>query len=648
MKSKLLTFMGLLVLASLVLSACAQEPAAGDDEVAALQDQLDAALAGADASEGEIADLQAALEAAQAAAEAAGEEAVEPEEAPIGPPTLLYNWSTEPPTADPSLATDTTSSYVIGSIFMGLTDIDDTTKEAIPSLATSWEPNEDSTVWTFQLRDDVPWVQYNTSTGEIDQLTDADGNTSFVTAQDVVYGVKRTCDPNTASDYAYIVYVVAGCEALNSADPSAEDFQDLYDAVGVEALDDTTVQFTLAYGAGFFPQIATMQTLFPVPQATVEEFGDRWIEPGLIVTNGAYVMSEWVHGDHLTLEKNPFWPYWGTDYGSGNVERLFGVTIEEDSTGFAMYENNELDTAALPIDQIARVKADATLSKEFVNVPVNCTYYYGFVTEKPPTDDVRVRRALSMAIDRQTLVDEVTQGGQIPANTFTNPLNFGSAAGDTDIAPWTLPEEMGGTGYEAAVALGKELLADAGFPNGAGLEILLMHNVSEGHARIAQAIQAMWQAAYPEMTATVETQEWGVYLDTIRASSAIEQVPNVFRLGWCGDYPHANNWLHEVFNPEEGANRIRLSADDPQVGDLVALYTETTKAAQTAGEAEAAKLYKEAEQLLIDDIAGIAPIYYYTTVRVTKPWLERSYDPIQMHLFQWNLDADARDSALTE
>jgi oligopeptide transport system substrate-binding protein len=251
-----------------------------------------------------------------------------------------------------------------------------------------------------------------------------------------------------------------------------------------------------------------------------------------------------------------------------------------------------------------------------------------------------------MGIDRLTLVETVTRGGQIPANTFTNPLNFGSHAEDPDIAAWALTEDKGGTGYEAAVAMGKDLLAEAGFANGAGLDILLMHNVSEGHARIAQAIQAMWQSAYPDMTVSVETQEWSVYLDTIRASTAVEQVPHVFRLGWCGDYPHANNWLHEVFNPDEGANRIRLSADDPQVGDLIAEYTETTKAAQTADEATALGLYKKAEQLLIDDIAGIAPIYYYTTVRVTKPWLERSYDPIQMHLFQWNLDNAAKQSAL--
>ncbi len=560
--------------------------------------------------------------------------------------TVNYNWGTEPPTADPALATDTTSSALIGSIFMGLTDLDDETQEAVPALATSWESNDEKTVWTFKLRDDIPWVVYNPATGETEVVTDDEGNPRMVNAHDVVYGVKRTLDPNTASDYAYILYYIQGAEELNNADPAAENFQELYDAVGVTALDDYTVQFTLKVPASFFPQIASMSQTFPMPQWVIEEKGDRWIEPGFIATNGAYVMTEWIHGDHLTLEKNENWPLWGTDYAPSNIERLEGVMIEEVSTSFALYESNELDTSGVPLEQIDRVKADPVLSQEFVNAPINCTYYYGFIMEKAPTNDVRVRKALSAGIDRKTLVEQVTKGGQIPANTFTNPLNFGSPAGDPEVAPWALPEDMGGTGYAAAVEMGKGLLEEAGFPNGSGLDVLLMHNVSEGHARIAQAVQAMWQSAYPEMNVTIETQEWRVYLKTIDKDSPLEDQPNVFRLGWCADYPHANNWVHEVFNTNAGANRVRMSEDDPQVGDLVKEFNETTVKAQVAGEEEAKALYKRAEQLLVDEIVAIAPIYYYTTVNVTKPWLTRTYDPIKLHLYQWQLDWEAKKAAM--
>ena len=619
MKRKLFTLMAIGVAASMILAACG-----------APQEVVKTVVV-TEVVEGEVVE-----KVVTATPEAAG---------PM-PVTVHYNWGTEPPTADPALTTDTTSSSVIDSIFMGLTDIDLETKQAIPALAESWEASEDKIEWTFHLRDDVPWVRYNPTSGEVEQVLDDEGNPRMVNAHDVVYGIKRVCDPNTASDYAWLLYVISGCEELNTTDPEAENFQEVYDAMGVEALDDYTVKFTLAYGEGYFPQVTTMANLFPVYQPIIEEKGDRWIEPGFIVTNGAYVMTEWVHGDHMNLAKNPFWPYWGTDYGSGNIEQLVGYMIEETSTTFAMYENNEIDSSGVPSDQVDRVKADPVLSKEFVNSPINCTYYYGFVTEKAPVNDVKVRKALSMGIDRKTLVEAVLKGGQIPANTFTNPLNFGSWAGDTDIAPWALPEDMGGWGYDKAKEEANALLAEAGYPDGEGLDILLMHNVSEGHARIAQAIQAMWQEAFPGMTVSIETQEWRVYLDTIRATTAIEDVPHVFRLGWCGDYPHANNWMHEVFNTEEGANRIRLSYDDPQVGDLVKEYDETTKAAQVAGEEEAKALYKRAEQLLIDEIVGIPPIYYYTTVNVTKPWLHRSYDPIQMSLFQWTLDMDAKMAAL--
>jgi oligopeptide transport system substrate-binding protein len=194
---------------------------------------------------------------------------------------------------------------------------------------------------------------------------------------------------------------------------------------------------------------------------------------------------------------------------------------------------------------------------------------------------------------------------------------------------------MGGTGYAAAVEEAKVLLAEAGYPDGEGLDILLMHNVSEGHARIAQAVQAMWSESFPGMNVSVETQEWRVYLDTLQASNDINDVPQVFRMGWCGDYPHANNWMHEVFNSEEGANRIRLSEADPQVGNLVAEYNELTRTAQVADAAEAEDLYKQAEKLLIDEIVGIAPIYFYTAVNVSKPGLTRTYDPIKQHFYSW-------------
>ena len=193
-----------------------------------------------------------------------------------------------------------------------------------------------------------------------------------------------------------------------------------------------------------------------------------------------------------------------------------------------------------------------------------------------------------------------------PANSFTNPLNYGSVADDPDIAPWALSEE-GGTGYAVAVEMAQTLMADAGYPDGAGLTLNIGHNVSEAHAKIAQAIQAMWTGAFPQIVVNIDTQEWGVYLDTLENDAAMEGKPDVFRLGWCADYPHANNWIHEVMNPEAGANRVMISADDPEVGDAVAQFTQLTFDAQSASPDEQLDLYKQAESCSLRILLRLFP-----------------------------------------
>jgi oligopeptide transport system substrate-binding protein len=566
---------------------------------------------------------------------AADEEAPAATEAE-GPVTLRYNLAAEPPALDPALSTDTTSSAVIRTTMLGLTKLNPEDSSAEPSLATDWTLSEDELTWTFAVRTDIAWVQYNPDSGEVEQVVDENGNPRFVTAGEIANGIKRACDAETASDYAYIMFVIEGCEAANSGEGSVDD-------IAVSTPDDGTLEVTTVYPASFFPQIASMPTTFPVPMWVIEEHGDTWTEAENIVTNGPFAIAEWIHSDSMVLVRNPFWPGWTEDERVGNIERIEYVMIEEDSTEFALYENNELDDASVPLDQMQRVFGEnSEFGEQGQIAPSNCTYYYGFVTQKETVSDPAVRRALSMAVDRMTLAEQVLQGGQQPANAFTNPANFGSVAFDPEVAPWALPEDMSGTGYAAAVEQAQQLMADAGYPEGAGLSLTLSHNVSEAHARIAQAVQAMWTAAFPQIQVSIETQEWGVFLDTLEFDAPLENKPDVFRLGWCADYPHANNWMHEVFNPEAGANSIMISADDPAIGDAVAEYTQLTYDAQTATPEEAVELYKQAEQLLVDDMAAIIPIYFYTTVRATKPWLTRIYanDP---YFEYWSIDAAAQE-----
>lgn len=537
--------------------------------------------------------------------------------------------STEPPSLDPSLATDTTSIFFIRQMFMGLAGFDQDAN-VVPALATDWSVSDDGLTWTFNMRDDVQWVNRDPNTGEIQAL-------GPVTAQDVVYGVTRTLDPNTASDYAYVLYPIAGAEEFNTADPGAEDFEDMRAAVGVSAPDDTTVEFTLHSPAAYFPSIAAMWVTFPLPQDAIEQWGDNWTEAGLIVTNGAYTLREWTHGAEIWIEKNPHW----INADDVQIELFGGPIIQEASTAMALYENNEIDMVAdpgwpAPLADLDRIKSDPQLSEELLIAPRLCTYYYGFVNSKPPFDDPLVRKAFAAAIDRQTLIDNVTKGEQVPAHSFAPPGIFGNVADDMEIGSFLVESS-----YEDQLAQAQEWLAEAGYPEGEGLDILLMHNTSEDHAQIAQAVQAMWQEAFPQASVTIENQEWAVYLKTLLPESPDEEKPNVYRLGWCADYPDSNNWLNEVFNSQSGQNYAKFFNEE-----FDALVEE---AAFESDPERRQELYSQAEDIFINEETAIAPIYYYTYVRLYKPWVDPVISPVTGDpVAQWRIDWEAKQAARGE
>ena len=517
---------------------------------------------------------------------------------------INLNLGTEPPTLDPMLATDTTSVQCDELLFLGLTDIDDKTSEVIPELATEWSASADGLKWTFKMRDDVFWVHYDPDSEKVKKL-------DKVTAHDVVYGVKRTIDPETASDYAYVNYIIKNGEAVNTGENT-----DL-DSVGVRAVDDYTVEFTLEQPAGYFPAIAGMWINRPAPREPIEKFGEKWTEPGNIVTNGPYCLDTWEHESKMVMVKNPRW------YGAKDVsiETINMVMVVEASTAFAMYENGELDVAGVPLDDMDRVKADPQLSKELYIAPRLCTYFYGYNVTKPPFDNIKVRQAFSHGVDRQKLIDTVLKGGQKPAKTFACPGIFGSPAEDPSFE-----------GIEFDPGKGKALLAEAGYPDGKGLpEITLMFNTSEGHQKIAQFIQQSWKENLG-VEVKLANQEWKVYLKTLNEDS-----PQIWRLGWCADYTDENNWVLEVFHPTKSGNESQWDPGSPSAIEFAKL---TEQAAAAPDPAERKDLYFKAEKLLCADQAIIIPIYYYTRVVCTRPYVERTYAPLGgEHINAWKVKA---------
>jgi len=500
---------------------------------------------------------------------------------------LNLNHGTEPPTLDPNLMTDTTSVESAYQMFMGLSKLDSQTVEPKPWLATKWEVSADGLTWKFFLRKDVSWVRWDPATKKAEKKRP-------VTAHDIVYSVRRVANPATASDYAYVDYIIKGVEAVNTGESTD------MESIGVKALDDYTVEFTLTQPAGYFPSIAGMWTNYPVPHEPVEEFGDKWTEPGNIWTHGPYVLDVWEHESRMVMKKNPLW----FDAKTVSIETINWAMVNEASTAFAMYENGELDVSAPPLEDMDRVKADSVLSKELYIGPVLCTYYYGFNTSKAPTNNPKVRQALSYGIDRQKLIDTVLKGGQLPAQTFACPGIFGTPADDPKFP-----------GIKFDPAKGKAMLAEAGYADGKGLpEITLMINTGSGHQKIAEFVQQSWKENLG-IDVKLANQEWAVYLKTVK-----EDAPQVYRMGWCADYPDENNWVLEVFHPTKSANDPNWAGPD---ADEFARLTEA--AAAESDPAKRAAYYFDAEKLLCVDSAVIAPIYYYTTVATTKPYVQRVY-----------------------
>ncbi|MCK6629805.1 MAG: peptide ABC transporter substrate-binding protein [Anaerolineae bacterium] len=537
--------------------------------------------------------------------------------------TLFYgddsaSGSGDIPTLDPSLLVDSKSIQWARELFVGPTRLNEENNEVEPGMATEWEVSDDGLVYTFKLRDDVPWVKYNNATGEVEQVLDDEGNPRIVNANDFVYGIRRTLDPATASDYSYVNWLIVNAQEVNGGAEDGEE-NPLYgklEEIGVRAVDDFTLEYTLKEPAAFFPAIAEMWINYAQPQWLIEEKGDRWIESGVIQTYGPYALREWVHDVSVTLIANPFWP--GSDSIPKPSIKYVHAEFLEESPQFANYEAGLVDVVSAPVTELDRIKADPTLSEELNIAPSQCTYYYGFNVTKPPFDDVNVRKAFSYAVDRTLLVENVTKGGQEPARWFSRPgLLAGPdpAAGDDFGPPVTADPEKA-----------KEFLAaSTQYPTAGDLpEINLAMNQTEAHVKIGEAIQQMWKENLG-VEVNLVIQEWKVYLETLD-----EDPPQIWRLGWCSDYPDASNFLKDVFRSDSGNNHTKWGNEEfDRIVDEAARETDLAKRKE---------LYLQAEKILIEDEAVIIPLYWYTEVNLTKPYVTRTYGTGGQESFEkWSL-----------
>lgn len=539
------------------------------------------------------------------------------------------------PTLDPSRAQDTSSIQVAQELFGGVTTADEVTNETQPGIAASYEISEDGTVYTFKLLDNIYWVKYDEALGEVVQvMDDADPPAPRkVTANDFLYGFLRTLNADVASPYSYVLNnVLAGGAEYNAA-ATDEERAALVDGVGVKVIDDLTLEITFKSAAAYNASIAGMWMGYAQPSWVIEEKGDRWIEPGIIQSYGPYALKEWIHDYSATLIANPFWP--GTEYIPAPKIKIVNLRFIDTPEALAEYEAGNMDTSGVDTANLDRVKADPVLSKELVVAPNFCSYYYGMNTSKPPMDDARVRRAFSLAVDRQSLIDNVLKGGQIAAQWLENP---GLAGAPTLEAYPDL-----GIKYdaEAAKALLNEYLTEKGI-TADQLDVSLQFNTSAGHQLIAESLQLMW-AETLGVNVKLLNQEWKVHLAMMDGPDAAQ----IFRTGWCLDYPDANNFTKDLIAIGGSSNQTKPGAPGVPYGGIQWLNPEyealIAAAAAELDPAKRAELYAQATQIAIVDDAVVIPIYWYSRNTVTKPYLTRTFSSGGHERYEkWDIDMEAK------
>lgn len=514
---------------------------------------------------------------------------------------LKWNIGADPKTIDPSLNGASDGGDVIAQTFEGL--VREREGNVVPGIATEWSFSDDKLTLTFKLR------KSNWSDG------------SPLTAHDFVWGWKRCMDPDTASEYAWIwEYTnIVGAQELAEALPPAElNEEDQKDAQkvaeyekalaeypeklaaaregineGIEALDDYTLQIKLKAPTGWIVSLLSFYHFMPIKASAVEgtEEGAWAKDPDKTVCNGAFKLAEYTIGKGLKLVKNP--EYWNAD--EVILEAIEGQFIDQASTAYQAYLADELHAIpSVPLPEIPRLAAE---SPELHIFPLLGTYYYNFNLTLDIWKDVRVRKALNYAIDRQQICDTMSSG-QVPAQGFVPPGFKDHEGKDFFEVAGTYGMPSDGSKVEEA----KQLLADAGYPNGEGFpEFTILYNTSEGHKAVAEMVQEMLKTNLGINT-KLQNQEWAVFQDTRK-----EGQYDLARGGWLTDYMDPSGML-SIFTSENAYN-------DPKFknAEFDKLLSESS---QTIGKDHFEKLYK-AQDILMNELPVI-PVYHYTNMIMTK------------------------------
>jgi oligopeptide transport system substrate-binding protein len=463
---------------------------------------------------------------------------------------LRINNMVEPESLDPGVVTGVPEHRILSNLFEGLTTTDPKDLSPTPGMAASWTVSKDGLVYTFTLRE-ARWT---------------DGKP--VTASDFLFAWERVLNPKSGAKYAQHLYYLKNGEEYNKGRLS--DFAQ----VGVKAMDARTLQVTLKSPTAYFLDLTAFYTLYPVPKWALEAHGKDWVKPGKIVSNGPFRLAGWVPQKELILERNP--QHW--DAASVKLSKVVFIPTDDINTAYKQFLAGDSDwIPTVPPAQLDSAKG----RPEYYVSPYLGTYYFRFNVTKTPLTDVRVRKALSQAVDREALTTYVTKAGELPHSGFV---------------PAGLRGYEGPRGLHFDVASAKRLLSEAGYPNGKGFpRVELLYNTNELHRVITQAVQQMWKEHLGIQVDLVNV-EWKVYLS--RQSGLDYQIS---RAGWIGDYVDPNTFL-EMWKTGGGNNQTGWSSK--RYDELI------DQAARSVSPKERMQVMQEAERILLGE-APILPLYTY-------------------------------------
>lgn len=487
--------------------------------------------------------------------------------------TLHVGNGAEPQDLDPHIVTGVSEHHIISTLLEGLITTPPQGEGIAPGVAERWSVSDDGLTWTFHLRPDARW-----------------SNLDPLTAHDFVGSFIRILTPALGAQYAYKLHHLVGAEEFNrgeSTDPST---------LGARALDDHTLQLQFKHRVPYLLEALKHYSWFPVHLPTLERHGGAasrapgWTRPENFVGNGPFILSRWTPNQRIVVSRSP--SYW--DAASVRLDEIHFHAVDNADTEERMFRTGRLDvTNGLPP---ARIQTYQTQHPESFRLdPYYGIYYYRLNLTRPPLDDVRIRRALALAINREEIVTAITRGQQIPAYAFTPPSDHYSPTARLDSG---LPD------HATRVAEARRLLAEAGYPDGKGLRrIEILYNTLETHQQIAEAIQHMWRT-HLGIESTLRNEEWKVYLESQKNLAF-----DLARAGWIGDYLDPHGFL-DLWVSGGGNNQTGYA--NPDYDHLLAA------ALPAADESARLAFYQELDALLMRDLPVI-PIYYYTRVYALSP-----------------------------